>query len=229
MVAGSSPAEGARWPRRRFLAVAGTAMASVVGGLALDRHRPAGAATVPHAVALSFDDGPDPHYTPDVLRILRSFGARATFFMVGVNALAHRDLVRACLAGGHEIGNHTFDHADLARLDRAGVQAELRAGAEAIVEAGAPPPDLFRPPRGRSDAIVHEVAAAEGYETFLWHVCVEHYVHRAGGVKKGVRALLEDVRPGTIILAHDGGHVEAAGRPTWNRRSTVQALPLLLA
>lgn len=226
-VAGSSPAEGAGWPRRRFLALAGGGAVSLFAGLALDRHRPAGAATLPRAVALTFDDGPDPSYTPDVLQILRRFRANATFFVVGVNALAHPDLIRTCLKAGHEIGNHTLDHDDLARLDRAGVSAQIRGGADAIVAAGAPRPRLFRPPKGRSDAIVQEFAAAEGYETFLWHVCLEHFVHRSG-VEQGVRELLEEVRPGTIILAHDGGHIEAPGHPVVRRSATVEALPLLL-
>jgi len=200
---------------------------SLIAGLAIDRHRPAGAATLPRAVALTFDDGPDPTYTPDVLRILRRFRANATFFAVGVNALAHPDLIQACLKAGHEIGNHTLDHDDLSRLDRTGVAAQLRGGADAITAAGAPRPRLFRPPKGRSDAIVAEFAEAQGYETFLWHVCLEHFVHRAG-VEQGVRELLEEVGPGTIILAHDGGHIEAPGHPVVRRAATVAALPLLL-
>jgi peptidoglycan/xylan/chitin deacetylase (PgdA/CDA1 family) len=161
------------------------------------------------------------------LRILRRFRANATFFAVGVNALAHPDLIQACLKAGHEIGNHTLDHDDLSRLDRTGVAAQLRGGADAITAAGAPRPRLFRPPKGRSDAIVAEFAEAEGYETFLWHLCVEHFIHRAG-VAQGVRDLAEEVRPGTIILAHDGGRIEAPGHPTLRRSATVEALPLLL-
>jgi peptidoglycan/xylan/chitin deacetylase (PgdA/CDA1 family) len=162
-----------------------------------------------------------------VLRILRRFKANATFFVVGVNALAHPDLIHDCLKAGHELGNHTLDHEDLARLDRAGVAAQIRGGADAIVAAGGPRPRLFRPPKGRSDAIVAEFAAAEGYETYLWHVCLEHFVHQSG-VEEGVRELLEAVKPGTIILAHDGGHIEAPGHPTLRRDSTIAALPLLL-
>jgi peptidoglycan/xylan/chitin deacetylase (PgdA/CDA1 family) len=226
-VAGSSPAEGARWPRRRFLALAGSGAVSLFAGLAVDRHRPAGAATLRRAVALTFDDGPDPAYTPDVLRILRRFRAKATFFVVGVNAMAHPGLIRDCLEAGHEIGNHTLDHPDLARLDRAEVAAQIRGGEDAIVASGAPRPHLFRPPKGRSDAIVHEFAEAEGYETFLWHVCLERFVRQLG-IEQGVRELLEQVGPGTIILAHDGGRIEAPGHPTVHRAATVAALPLLL-
>ena len=226
-VAGSSPAEGAGWPRRRFLALAGSGAVSLFAGLALDRHRAAGAATLPRAVALTFDDGPDPSYTPDVLRVLRRFRANATFFVVGVNALAHPDLIHACLKAGHEIGNHTLDHDDLSRLDRTGVAAQIRGGADAIAAAGAPRPHFFRPPKGHTDVIVEEFAEAEGYETFLWHVCLEHFIHRAG-VEEGVRELVEQVRPGTIILAHDGGRIEAPGHPTVRRATTVAALPLLL-
>ena len=226
-VAGSIPAEGAGWSRRRILALGTGGAVSLVAGLAFDRRRPAGAATPLRPVALTFDDGPDPNYTPDVLRILRRFRANATFFSIGVNALAHPGLVHDCLKAGHEIGNHTLDHDDLTRLDRAGVAAQLRGGSDAIVAAGAPRPRLFRPPKGRSDAVVREFADAEGYETVLWHVCLERFIHHAG-IEQGVRDLVEQVQPGTVILAHDGGHVEAPGHPIVPRTATVAALPLLL-
>ena len=67
-------------------------------------------------VALSFDDGPDPAYTPHVLDVLDQYKAKATFFVVGVNALAHRDLVAHIRTAGHSFGNHTYDHRDLERL-----------------------------------------------------------------------------------------------------------------
>jgi hypothetical protein len=77
-------------------------------------------------VALSFDDGPDPRYTPTVLDLLAQHGAKATFFLVGVNAAARRDLVARQRRAGHSIGNHTYDHADLASLAPYRVRADPR-------------------------------------------------------------------------------------------------------
>src|SRR5439155_6191472 len=72
--------------------------------------------TKQRVVALSFDDGPDPRWTPTVLSLLNRYHAKATFFVIGLNAVAHPDLVRRERAAGCEIGNHTFDHRDLELL-----------------------------------------------------------------------------------------------------------------
>jgi peptidoglycan/xylan/chitin deacetylase (PgdA/CDA1 family) len=183
--------------------------------------------TPDRVVALSFDDGPDPKYTPQVLDLLNEHDASATFFIVGVNALAHRDLVAAELAAGHTIGNHTYDHPDLERLGPQGVDTEVYLGEEAIVRAGAPQPHLFRPPKGYTDEVVDIIADVDRYRTVFWDMCVERYVDH-DGVWRGTAEVLAGVRPGVVILAHDGGHIEAPGHPWIDRSSTLQALPLLL-
>jgi len=139
-------------------------------------------------VALTFDDGPSARYTPAILRRLRAARARATFFMVGESALREPGIVRAAVRAGHEIGNHTLDHARLPDLSSVAIASKLRAGARALERAGAPPPRYALPPWGHFDDRVGELAAR--------------------------------VRPGSIILAHDG-------RGTRDR--TVAALPTLIA
>ncbi len=178
-------------------------------------------------VALTFDDGPDPDYTPSVLETLARFEAKATFFTVGVNAAAYPGLLARELAAGHRIGNHTLDHADLELVTPEEVAAEIDKGEQAIVGAGAPRPDLFRPPMGFTDEVVGVFADAYRYRTIFWGVCVERFVDHAG-VRPGIDRLLARVRPGTIVLAHDGGHIEAPDRPVVNRDRTMEALPLLL-
>jgi peptidoglycan/xylan/chitin deacetylase (PgdA/CDA1 family) len=170
-------------------------------------------------VALSFDDGPDPRWTPQILRDLAAHDAHATFFEIGDNALAHRDLVAAVLAAGNEIGNHTLDHRHLPDLTTGEVHAELTLGSEALVRAGAPRPTLFRPPLGMTDERVAEAARANGLQTVYWQACVEKFVNHTD-VTAGTNALLRRVRPGAIILAHDGGIPD--------RSRTMQAIPQLL-
>src|SRR5437870_879961 len=170
-------------------------------------------------VALTFDDGPDPRWTPEILDFLHTYHAHATFFLVGRNAEAHPELVKAELEARDEIGNHTFDHPDLELLSPPAVMSEIERGANAIRHAGAPRPKLFRPPKGLTDEVVGVLANANRYRTIFWDLTVEHFVDHAG-VVDGVRELLEKVRPGSIILAHDGGIP--------NRARTVHALPLLL-
>jgi peptidoglycan/xylan/chitin deacetylase (PgdA/CDA1 family) len=172
-------------------------------------------------VALSFDDGPDPRWTPQVLAILRSAGDRATFFDVGRNVDTHPELVQAEVAAGDEIGDHTWSHADLRRLPASGVMAEIERGADAIVRAGAPRPQLFRPPYGLSDDVVAAVADANHYRTVFWNLALERFVNHDPDLVAAVDRVLALVHPGTILLAHDGGLP--------NRSRTMHALPLLLA
>ena len=223
----------ARWFRRgRTRWAVGAALAVVVGVLAASTAW-AGAGTghdgyegalfdVPvtqKVVALSFDDGPDPRWTPHVLDLLRAHDAHATFFLVGEHAKANRGLVADVLADGNEVGNHTYDHAHLPDLSRAEIRAEIRDGERAIVESGAPAPTLFRPPIGLTDERVAAEARAAGLRPVFWRLCVEHYVnHRP--VPAGVQLMLDRVRPGMILLAHDGGIPD--------RSRTMDALPALL-
>jgi peptidoglycan/xylan/chitin deacetylase (PgdA/CDA1 family) len=212
------------------VAVAGCAALAVVGFVTV---QPAAAgsahngrahaiyrvATGQRMVAMTFDDGPDPRWTPQVLRLLADHGAHATFFQIGDNALANRDLVADVLAGGHEIGNHTLDHAHLPTLSTEQIRREVMAGTDALVAAGAPPPTYFRPPIGLTDGRVEAITEGQGLRTAFWSLCVEKYVNHTD-VAAGTATLLGKVKPGAIILAHDGGIPD--------RTRTMESLPQLL-
>ena len=179
-------------------------------------------------VALTFDDGPDPKYTPQVMRQLDRANARATFFLIGVNAAAHPDLVAAHRRGGHSIGNHTYDHRDLELLGADQVDVEIERAQRALIAAGARRPSLFRPPKGYTDDVVGVLADAHRYRTVFWDACVERFVNHVP-VEEGVKQLLAKIRPGSIVLAHDGGTVTGSGRPPLSRVRTMEALPMILA
>jgi peptidoglycan/xylan/chitin deacetylase (PgdA/CDA1 family) len=177
-------------------------------------------------VALTFDDGPDPAYTPEVLDILKHYDAKATFFVVGVNALAHPDLIAAQRSAGHSFGNHTFDHPDLDVLPGREVASELERGRRALLDAGVPTTRLFRPPKGYTDRQVRVEAERDRYTTVFWDTCVERFVNHTS-TRRGVRQVLQGIRPGGIVLAHDGGTI--TGRPgSIDRTRTIAALPVLL-
>ncbi|HEY8200068.1 MAG TPA: polysaccharide deacetylase family protein, partial [Actinomycetota bacterium] len=131
------------------------------------------------------------------------------------------------LAEGHMIGNHTFDHPDLGLLASYQVDAEIERGADAIREAGAPRPTLFRPPRGVTDEVVGVLADAERYRTIFWELTVEHYVDHMR-IGEAVERLLDRVAAGTIILAHDGGLPNRIDSHGQDRSRTIEALPALL-
>lgn len=176
--------------------------------------------TCKRLVALTFDDGPDPRWTPAILRELARGGAQATFFTIGRRVDAHPRLARRIVRLGNEVGNHTLTHPRLLELTAAEVRREVVGGREALGRAGLPRPTFFRPPRGAFDAEVTGVVAANNERTIGWDIPLDRDL-RGRAVKVGAERTAARVRPGSIILAHDGG-----GRV---RGRTVRAIPWLLA
>ncbi len=159
------------------------------------------------AVALSFDDGPSPAQTPAILATLDRLHAHATFFEEGRHVLGREALMRQILAGGDEIGNHSFDH----RRDPG--YGELAATDRLIREATGFEPCLFRPPYGLIGGRVAGAARRTGLETVLW--TLDSGDDRHPGVAAIRANVVRRAKPGAIVLMHDGGH----------HPQTVEALP----
>lgn len=152
-------------------------------------------------VALTFDDGPERRTTPEVLSVLREKKVRATFFVIGENAERYPNLLAEEVRDGHEIGNHSYDHKSLPRLSEAAIDQELERTENAIANV-APRPTLFRPPGGKLNKRVLAAAQNKGYTTVLWSVDSRDW--RRPSVDKLVNSILREVKPGSIILFHDG-------------------------
>lgn len=154
-------------------------------------------------VALTIDDGPDPRHTPTVLALLEQHGIRATFFLIGENAVEHPDLVREIAARGHHIANHTWTHPDLRHLSEAKVREELERTSELLHRTTGKAPSWFRAPGGDWSPASLKVSAELGMRPMAWSVDPRDWA-RPGTVVITDR-ILKDVRPGAIVLNHDGG------------------------
>jgi peptidoglycan/xylan/chitin deacetylase (PgdA/CDA1 family) len=168
-------------------------------------------------VALTFDDGPDPRFTPPILAILARARVPATFFMVGGQAAAHPDLVRRVAGAGQAVGGHTWHHVRLDRLAPAGVAAEVDCADQLLARLAGQPVRLVRPPDGAYDSSVVGLLAARDVVLTLWTVDSRDWARP--GVGRIEATVTRELRPGAIILFHDGGG---------DRSQTVAALPGVL-
>jgi peptidoglycan/xylan/chitin deacetylase (PgdA/CDA1 family) len=174
------------------------------------------------AVALTFDDGPDPDYTPRILDALAAAGVRAAFFMVGAHVVAAPAVARAVLAAGHDVGNHTYSHRHLWTLPPAASALEVDRGAQAIVEITGTSPRYFRPPWGAFNWASYIRAGQLGEQRILWSVRPEGLVVAADAARMA-DLVVRKAHPGAIVNLHDrGGH---ASTP----RETGRALPAMIA
>lgn len=173
-------------------------------------------------VALTFDDGPSPNTTPEVLSLLAAAGARATFFIVGRKALAHPELLRKIVAGGHELALHGFEHDRLFSLRLpAQVAEDIQRTRTVINQAGAPTLDLFRPPIGFASHFT--VFGARRLGITLVGCSARALDGFAGANPARVAArLVRALRPGAVLALHD-----AAERDDYVPAS-LQALPRVL-
>ncbi len=181
---------------------------------------PIGPAKTPGAVALTFDDGPWPTQTRQVLKILRHYHARATFFMVGYLVERYPGIVRKVLEAGMPIGDHSWSHPldpSFADLPPKRLATEVLDTADELRLVGVEP-YLFRPPGGSYDDDVLREARQAGMRTVTWDVDPSDYLATTKQ-KELATYVLKRVRPGSIVLMHDGGG---------DRRATIGALPLII-
>lgn len=153
-------------------------------------------------VALTFDDGPHPAFTPRLLSLLARLHVKATFFLVGKMVDRYPDLVRQEVAQGHEVANHTYDHLRLASVPPALIEPELKEGSLALVRAVGSPTRFYRPPGGEYNANVIEAGRRLGYIMVLWTNDPGDYRRPSGATLE--QRLVADVSNGAIILLHDG-------------------------
>lgn len=153
-------------------------------------------------IALTIDDGPHPTYTPKLLQILKQNSVPATFFVVGERAEQYPDLIRAEVAGGHEIGNHTYDHVSLVKIPPEYVDTEIKACSDVLIQITGHPPHLFRPPGGEYNRSVAESAEALGCKMILHSDDPGDYANP--GTQVIETRTLDTISNGGIILLHDG-------------------------
>lgn len=182
----------------------------------------------PDEIALTFDDGPNPAWTPQLLEILAKHNMKATFFLVGKYAEAEPALTRALADAGHLIGNHTWSHPNLAVTAPARVREELRTTKNKLEQITGKPVRFFRPPFGARRPDVLRTARAMGMTPVLWNAMTNDWAEPqaeriADRVGAKVDAAHRSGHAANIVL-HDGGHLQLG----INRGPSVNAAKLLL-
>jgi len=165
-------------------------------------------------VYLTFDDGPNVVWTPQVLAVLAQYGAHATFFVIGQEAAAHPELVEQMVAEGHTVGHHTYSHLDLRGVDQKTFADQVERTSAALGDAVSA---YLRPPGGSIDDDTQAYAQNMGLQLVRWNVDTEDW--QITSPETIVAKATSGVRPGSIILLHDGGG---------DRSATVAALPVIL-
>ncbi len=168
-------------------------------------------------IALTFDDGPNPYYSPQILAILQHYGVKATFFDVGYLVADYPNTVRQEYNQGNIVGNHSWSHPEMTLLSAQAILSQLTSTTRAIQAVIGVRPTFFRPPYGALNSIVLAQAKYLGYTTVMWDGSAEDWI--VPGVSVIANRILSYAHNGAILLLHDGGG---------NRAQTVAALPIII-
>lgn len=174
------------------------------------------------ALAMTFDDGPNPDATPAILDALGERDAKASFFILGRHAERWPQLVRRIADEGHTVCNHGYHHRKLHLKSPAYVRRDLEMGTRAIVDACGVTPRFFRAPHGFRSPWVTLIADSLGQRTVGWTRGV--WDSALPGVDAIVSRSVDAAKPGAILLLHDGDGYDPLG----DRRQTARAVPLIV-
>ena len=172
-------------------------------------------------VAMTFDDGPNEKYTPELLDILLNKNVKATFFLIGKNVVEEPEIARRIYSEGHEIGNHSYSHPVLPLVSRKEVHKQVESTTSIIEDVIGSKPTYFRPPMGLFTPTVLDIIELNDLKAVVGDVYPrDPYMP---GIDKIVSRIIKRVESGSIIIMHDGG--------TWgkfDRSQTIGAVPLVI-
>ncbi|WP_233277381.1 polysaccharide deacetylase family protein [Paenibacillus durus] len=168
-------------------------------------------------IALTFDDVPDPRFTPQILNVLRRYRVKATFFIVGRRAAKHPALVRRIVSEGHSIGNHSYNHPQFTKLSLRQFRSQIMRAENIINKIAGFRPRLIRPPYGEITEQQLKWAEAQGYKLVNWNV--DSLDWKGLSSQQVKHNILSRAGKGSIILQHGGGGVGS------NLKGTIEALP----
>lgn len=168
-------------------------------------------------LALTFDDGPHPKETNEVLDVLKKYNVKATFFIAGKHANWYSEPLIRASKEGHEIGNHTFNHPDISNLSNKQLEEEILKCEEVLLKVTGKRPTLFRPPYGSyKQSELTEIVNKLGYKVVLW-TTVDAKDWKNPGAENIANTIINNAKNGDIILLHD-----------YATENTVEALDILI-
>lgn len=168
-------------------------------------------------IALTFDDGPDPVQTPDLLKTLNTYHAKATFFVLGANADLYPLILRDIIHSGNQVGNHGYNHISYRTNSYEEISQDMKMAEDTIYRIAGIKPMVIRPPGGGSSTALMRIARENNYRIISWAQDPEDWNHKTA--EEIARSIMKDVHPGSIIVLHDGGG---------NRRQTILAVEQVL-
>lgn len=171
--------------------------------------------------ALTFDDGPDVHYTTEILKILKQHGIKATFFIVGSRAEAHPEMVKRIHEEGHAIGNHTWDHPNLKKITMTQIKSEVDRTDRLLTSLIGYKPHIFRPPYGFANASDIKELGRLGYKVIDWSVDTRDWAGTPPD--RIIEYVHKEATPGAIVLEH------CAGGRHEKLDNTIEALPRIIS
>ncbi|MEU9174563.1 polysaccharide deacetylase family protein [Streptomyces sp. NPDC048420] len=154
-------------------------------------------------MVLTFDDGPDPRYTPHILDTLAEYDVRAMFFVCGEMAVDNKDLLARMADEGHVVGNHTWSHPLLTRLTRSRIRSEMERTCDVIEDAYGERPEWFRAPYGAWNRAAFQIGAELGMDPLAWTVDTLDWSRP--GTRSIVGRVENGAAPGVVVLSHDAG------------------------
>ena len=175
--------------------------------------------TTKKVIALTFDDGPSPTFTPEILALLKEYEAKATFFIIGKQAEKFPEIVQQVAIAGHSIGNHMYVHQIIGKLPFEELRNDLWQAHQLLFQLSGTVPRFFRPPDGYYDEIIVEAAEVFDYKVVIWTWGQDSRDWSNISGKSIAQKIIKNVKPGDIILFHDQGG---------DRSNTIQALEIIL-